>query len=568
MKPKLLIINNGLKDLRGHYFETSISIAEAAHRLGYHPILATHATCQPGIIPDWVEFYPVFCTDHWMLQPPVPPPDLHTIRGNARALYQVSIDTVLQGSATVHDYLVSRFEPMTFPELVLPTPPGKNPVAMKDRVRGLVGRSRAVVRGLVPPALLPPFRRLRQYVRELSADVKGLLRASLPPLVYDSLRRLRRRMTHRRHPANTMPLPTTDGVAHRDPLAVALEQIDALREFEYTRVFQRDLERLLCLTGATNDDHVFMPTAHGRELVAVQRLLAAIGEADAPVFHLEFRHAMDMTGCFADPAFVHPYTTQHRVLFDHSRRVPPSPKVRLYTDTKELTQEYEHFSGHDFGVLPIPFRVNLIRPGGRPENAGLCIAYFGDVRDEKGFYHLPAVVADLMADYVVPGKVRFLVQASLSHPEWNPRSAAALEKLRAYPAEHIRLLGLDRPLPPEEYFRLVSEADLLLCPYSPFAYKRRSSGTLTEAIAAGIPTVVPANTWLAGQQPPGTGEQFCDEPSLVAAVRKILADYAQYLEHARRAKDEWLAVHSPEQLVKRLIYDKGAGFVTTRCKVA
>jgi hypothetical protein len=30
MKPKLYIINNGLKDLRGHYYETSVSIAEAS----------------------------------------------------------------------------------------------------------------------------------------------------------------------------------------------------------------------------------------------------------------------------------------------------------------------------------------------------------------------------------------------------------------------------------------------------------------------------------------------------------------------------------------------------------
>jgi hypothetical protein len=568
MKPKLLIINNGLKDLRGHYFETSISIAEAAHRLGYRPILATHATCQPGIIPDWVEFYPLFCTDHWMLGPPTPPPDLHTIRGHARALYQVSIDTVVRGGATVHDYLVSRFEPMAFPELVLPAPPGNKRVPLKQHVRGVLRGSKALARGLAPPALVPAYRRLRQYGRAVSADVKYVLRESMPPLVYDWLRRWRHRMAGR-GPAAEDVKPVSGRVAQRcDPLEIALRQIDAQKEFEYTAVFQRDLERLLCLTGATKDDHVFLPTAHGRELVAVQRLLAAIGEADAPVFHLEFRHAMDMTGCFADPDFVHPYTTQHRVLFDHSRRVPPSPKVRLYTDTKELSQEYGHFSGHDFGVLPIPFRTHLIRQERRSGGGGCCVAYFGDVRDEKGFYHLPAVVEDLMADYVAPGNVRFVVQASLSHPEWNPKSAAALEKLRAHPADQVRLVGLERPLPPEEYFRLVSEADLLLCPYSPFAYKRRSSGTLTEAIAAGIPTVVPADTWLAGQQPPGTGEQFFDQPSLLTAVRKILDDYPRYLHHARRAKDEWLAVHSPEELVKRLVYGKEAERLTTRCEAA
>jgi hypothetical protein len=568
MKPKLLIVNNGLKDLRGHYFETSISIAEAAHRLGYHAILATHATCQPGILPDWVECYPLFCTDHWMLQPPTPPPDLRTIRGDAKALYRVSMDTVLRGRATVHDYLVSRFEPMTSPEYALPTPNGNRPVPAAERLRGVMQRSKALVRGLAPPVLLTACRGLRQYGRALLVDAKRLVRESMPPLVYGSLRRSYHKMARGGKAARDVEPVSVHGVTSCDPLEVALGQIDAQREFEYTRVFQRDLERLLCLTGATREDHVFMPTAHGRELIAVQRLLAAMGEAVAPAFHLEFRHAMDMSGCFADPAFVHPYTTQHRVLFDHSRRVPPSPKVHIYTDTKELAQEYEHFSGHDFGVLPIPFRSHLIRPECRPEKATWCIAYFGDVRDEKGFYYLPAVVEDLTADHGAACKVRFLVQASLSHPEWNPKSAAALEKLRAYPADQVRLVGLDGPLPPDEYFQLVSEADLLLCPYSPFAYKRRSSGTLTEGIAAGIPTVVPANTWLAGQQPLGTGEQFCDEPTLLAAVRKILGAYARYSEHARRAKDEWLAVHSPEELVKRIVHGRAAGQFTTRCNAA
>ena len=571
MKPKLLIINNGLKDLRGHYFETSISIAEAAHELGYRPILATHATCEPGIIPDWVEFYPIFCTDHWMLNPPPPAPDLHAIRGDAVALYQVDIDAVLKGEATIHDYFASRFEEISFPPLRLPTPVAAAPP--RQRLRRLVRQLKAVLRDFVPPILLPGFRHFYHQTRAVPSDVKGAFRDNLPPVLYGSLRGLYRRLRGRPgDEADEQAFTETaeDAVewVDRHPLRLDLREIDAEKEFDYTWVFKRDLERLLCLTGATKHDHVFLPTAHGRELVAVQWLMEAIGASNAPDFHLEFRHAMDMSGCFSDPNFVHPYTTQHRVFFDHSRRAVPAPKVRLYTDTQELTEEYEHFSGLDFSVLPIPFRASLIKQPAEKKN-GLCIAYFGDVRDEKGFFHIPAIVEDLLADYVEPGKVRFLVQASLTHPEWNPKSAAALERLQAYPPRQVQLVGIDEPLSPEEYFRLVSEADLLLCPYSLHAYKRRSSGTLTEAIAAGIPTVVPQDTWLARQQPAATGEQFFDEASLVAAVRKICDNYPRYSYHARRAKDEWLAVHSPAELVKQLVARAGAGTaITTECKVA
>ena len=82
MSRKLYIINNGLKDLRGHYFETSVSIAEASRSLGLRPVLAVHITCPRDLAPDGIEFHPVFTTDHWLAQAPLPQPDLHGFRGD------------------------------------------------------------------------------------------------------------------------------------------------------------------------------------------------------------------------------------------------------------------------------------------------------------------------------------------------------------------------------------------------------------------------------------------------------------------------------------------------------
>jgi hypothetical protein len=482
MMPKLIIINNGLKDLRGHYFETSVSIAEAARRLGYRPILAAHVTCQRGIMPDWLEFYPLFCTDHWMNDPPAPAPDLP---GIGRILKRVAAKTR-----------------QTF----------------RSVARGLTH----LLRALVAAVLVPACRRLYRLVRSTPG-------------------------------AGISAQPARDQERTSDPLAIDLQVIGAEKEFEYIGIFQRDVERLLRLTKARARDHVFLPTAHGRELIAIQRLLRALREDEGPAFHLEFRHTLDMIGWFEDPAFIHPYSKIHRVLFEHSRMNGLPPKVRVYTDTRELAEEYKKVSRLEFDVLPIPFRADLIKPVERHTGQGLCIAFFGDVRDEKGFYHLPAIVEDLRTDYLEPGRVRFLIQTSLSHPEWNPQSVAALERLRAYPPHQVRLVGGSEPLSPEEYFRLVSGADVLLCPYRQVAYKRRSSGTLAEAVVAGIPTVVPADTWLARQQPPGTGEQFHDEASLLVAVRRICDDHARYHAQAQIAKKDWLAVHNPAALVKRLV---------------
>jgi hypothetical protein len=239
------------------------------------------------------------------------------------------------------------------------------------------------------------------------------------------------------------------------------------------------------------------------------------------------------------------------VFFEHARLFPASDRVRLYTDTERLSEEYEYV-GLAFGVLPIPFRSRLINTPLR-EGAPLCIAFFGDVRDEKGFDWLPDLLDAMMEEYVSRGRVRFLIQASLIHPEENPRSTPALERLRNYSEDHVRLVGLEGPLAPERYYMLVSEADLLLCPYHPGTYRARSSGTFTEAVAAGIPTVVPRGTWLAGRQPPGSGETFDDLGSFIGAVRQICDDYASYHQRAITGRGSWLARHSPECLVRALL---------------
>ncbi len=527
MGAKFIVVNNGLKDLRGHYFETSVSVAEAARNLGLHPILAAHVTCPARLIPSWLEFYPLFCTDHWMIEPAPAPPDLGGIRGDPAALARAPLD----GPESVGEYLRARFEPVAFPEAP-PAPP-----------RGAKALLKALLRGAVPPALVPPLRELWRNKSAAVSFARRALRAGLPPAVFRALRALTRRPRPQIAAVPSMPA---------DPLALWLARAGAAAEFGHMSAFQRDLMRLLCLAGAGRDDHIFMPTAHARELLAIRRVLSALPEGAAPTFHLEFRHALDVGATPDNPDFEHPYVTGHRAYFDFYRRELPYSRVRLYTDTDELSEAYREFSGLEFTTLPIPFRTHLVTERPREPGRPLCIAFFGDVRDEKRFYWLPDLV-DALADYLAAGKVRFLVQATLVQPEWNPASHRALLRLKGMPSEDVRLVGLDGPLSPEDYYRLFGEADVLLCAYDPFAYSRRSSGTLTEAVAAGIPTVVPRGTWLERQQPAGAGESCADLASFLQAVRRICDDYPRYHERARAARERWLTIHTPHNLVRTLL---------------
>ncbi len=456
MQSKLYLINNGLKDLLGHFYETALAIAEAARDAGLKPVLAAHVSCPAAIVPDWLDFHADFTTDHWMNGLPLPT-----------------------------------------------LPPADSPRAY-------------VHRGLHASKKLAG----RVARRALSLRAFGALRASWA--------RLRK------------------GAA--DPLAIGLAHAGVTAELEYLRRFRRDLEHLLIVTGCRADDHVFLPTAHARELVAILDLAQETEPARLPMFHLEFRHTLDGGDCWVDPR----YRAASRAFFCHARTLPASPRVRLYTDTDELAQEYHSLTGCDVGVLPIPFRARLLNRRQRSDGA-LCIGYVGEARREKGFPLLAPLVEALADEYLRPGRVRFLIQGTMSLPEYDPESRAALSRLKTYPEEQVRLVGVDRPLTPDEYYRTVSETDLLLCPYSPIAYRTRSSGCLTEAVAAGIPTVVPDDTWLARNQPPGTGETFRDVASFIEAVRRILTRYPQYRARGRSPKDVWLATHSPANLVQTLL---------------
>ncbi len=310
---------------------------------------------------------------------------------------------------------------------------------------------------------------------------------------------------------------------------------------------------MLALAGAGPGDHVLMGTAHAREILAVQLIGKRLGESRMPEFHLEFRHPLFHSEPTLDELANSSNIKMQRAFLSLYEEHGPSPHIYFYTDTKELSHDYELLCSLPFGVLPIPFRSELIRERAPSRQGPLQLAYLGEARDEKGFPWLPELIDDLMDDYVRPGKVRFLLQANVSAPQYNPRSMRMLEKLQQHASSQVQLFGLNAPLSPEEYYSLVSGADAVLLPYDRDRYRACSSGTLAEAISGGRPAVVPANSWMSSQLPPGVGETFHDYESFVDAVKRIIDNYDVYRKKAEAFRPNWAAHHSPDCLIARLI---------------
>jgi glycosyltransferase involved in cell wall biosynthesis len=296
-------------------------------------------------------------------------------------------------------------------------------------------------------------------------------------------------------------------------------------------------------------DHVLLGTAHARELLAVFLVCRQLEADRRPTFHLEFRHPLFRSQVTSEELISSPVVKLHRTFLSLYEKWGPLEAIRFYTDTRQLSEDFNLLGTTRFGVLPIPFRSELIAPPCHSSGEPLQLVFLGQARDEKGFPWLPDLVDDLDADYVRTGKVRFSIQANLGAPQYNPRSAGALARLKQCPHKVVELLGLDAPLTPGEYYRLVSRANIVLLPYDRDRYRAASSGTLADAIAGGRPVVVPSRGWMAGQLPHGAGETFDDYESFVSAVRRVIDNYESYAATALRGRSDWLVQHTPDALL-------------------
>src|SRR6185503_6537862 len=165
------------------------------------------------------------------------------------------------------------------------------------------------------------------------------------------------------------------------------------------------------------------------------------------------------------------------------------------------------------------------------EPAPLRILYLGDARLEKGFHHLPALVRSLTDGDSDRRQFEFYIQSHSTSPIEEPEITSARAELARLADRGATLF--DVPVAPVQYRELLASGHLAVLPYDPRAYAARSSGVFAEAVAAGIPTVVPAGTWMARRTPAGAGLPFHKVEEVPMLIQTIAADYRNYASRAR-----------------------------------
>ena len=248
--------------------------------------------------------------------------------------------------------------------------------------------------------------------------------------------------------------------------------------------FAQDTRKLLSEVPLEEGDVAFVPTSGLTELLGA-------GEAGGGgTWHFLFRRNIHEG---SPHQYSYAYVKLRLLRLAFSRFLAkPGVRARFWTDSEQLTEQY-NMAAPGFATLPIPHTY----PPSEPPAGPPAVSYLGDARSEKGYHRLPRAVGDLWGR-VEEGRLRFVVQSNFNVPGGEPAAAVARSQLECISSPGKLDLLLE-PLDQAGYRAALESSSALLLPYDPVNYYARSSGICAEALAQGIPVIVPANSWMSRQ---------------------------------------------------------------------
>ncbi|MBL8890403.1 MAG: hypothetical protein JNL67_10520 [Planctomycetaceae bacterium] len=135
-----------------------------------------------------------------------------------------------------------------------------------------------------------------------------------------------------------------------------------------------------------------------------------------------------------------------------------------------------------------------------PNASGIPIVVAGGIRSEKGQKGLPEIWAELKRQVLDAG-LGFIVCQRQEKRQWY-RQRFSLPNSPGQESTDASVQYLPHPLSTPQYQELIRQAGIGLLTYDPRSYANRRAGIFGEYLASGVPTLVPAGTWMADQLAP------------------------------------------------------------------
>lgn len=334
-----------------------------------------------------------------------------------------------------------------------------------------------------------------------------------------------------------------------DPVCGTLNAFDA-----WSRMVRENLRNLQAI-GA--DDVVYLNSAQPAQFMGLVMWWKALPVNHRPWVVLEFGTdpGVDVSEVLADGRVkfsLRDYRIDSRPMFYRyaGRGLQPEDLAKFHLATFDDTTSavFSGVIGLPVEVLPLPQDSHPplhSRQGRRP----ITIGVVGHQRPDKGYQHLPELAKQLLA---ADQGVRFLIQNSV--PADMPRTH---EAMREFARSEPRVEIDERAAGGADWAAVLRRCDLMLCPYDPQRYIASYSAVATDAVANGIPLVVPQGTsmarLLAKYGDPGVAYVGNDVASILDATRRALDQFDVLAARADRAAAKWNATMGAANTAKAIL---------------
>jgi len=495
---KFIIIDHSLQDLQGHHYECSLSVAEAAQRRGYKPVIIANKKFSSSLYPDNIEVISVFKVD-WFNNSTQP-----------LNIFQKQLKRYInnqENSSFVNGikYYQEKINYQIF-KLKLTQPKTRG---ILDKIEGSLFRLSKWIKKDINLIKNIPFTHTLWGILKI---IWGVTRFSFK---------------------------ITKKVI--DKIIKKLVNIESNSFIESFRQIINSLK-------LTPNDHVFIHTLSIEQLEVILYFLQGKELNNLPQYHIMLRRDID------DNLVKNAEGIGIKACLSQFYQCQLFPKkVKFYTDTPQLVTRYNSLSPVKLIEIPVPFRQEILQKNNisKIENKPLHLVYLGDARIEKGYLYLPPIVADLWENYLVTKKIRITIQSNFNINSGEKGILASRLQLEEYPQDMVKVIK--NSMTTEEYYQLLISADLLIIPYDINSYRHRTSGVLTESLAAGKPVIVPANSWLASQLDESRGGIYQNPEDISKTILKVINNISEYQKNAEKFSINWRKKHSPDSLIDCLL---------------
>jgi len=255
--------------------------------------------------------------------------------------------------------------------------------------------------------------------------------------------------------------------------------------------------------GLRRGDHVLLPTASLWDLLGLARFLTEHpGAAPGVTWHALF-HRGFLQGREPEYEAQAGVAGQIRAQFEYLAQHLEPGQLRLYGTSSKLAEQFNRLSPITFGVLPYAVDGPVLANLGRERvGARLRLICAGFLRREKGKMLARRLVEGIWDEQLMSGRMQLVVQTNRRQARRivSRRSGVPLAfHARIEPADVSPILWLRHPLARDAYVDAIRQADIAVFLHDGRAYYTQCSGVLVEMLAAGVPVLVPAGSWLAEQ---------------------------------------------------------------------